>query len=94
MKKIFMLLALMSVTLPHIGAENKRKPLTAEQKAFIVSRFCSEVKYNFVHYDKLKFDWDSLCMAQLPELVATRNDAEFVNGLEALNACLRDDIHL
>lgn len=45
MKKIFMLLALISVTLPHIGAENKRKPLTAEQKAFIVSRFCSEIKY-------------------------------------------------
>lgn len=85
-----MILALMSAALPHIGAENKREPLTAEQKAFIVSRFCSEVKYNFVHYDKLKFDWDSLCMAQLPELVATRNDAEFVNGLKALNARLQD----
>lgn len=89
MKKIVLLLilAIIGASDFYVGA---KAPLTVEQKAFIVSRFCSEIKYNFVHYDKLKFDWDSLCMASLPKLCATKNDADFIKGLKRLNARLCD----
>ncbi len=44
------------------GQANEKK-LSASEKAYILSRFCTEVKYNFTYFDKLKFDWDSLCAA-------------------------------
>lgn len=90
MKKAILFLALLVMTMTPIGAKNVSEPLSAPQKAYIVSKFCTEVKYNFVHYDKLTFDWDSLCMAQMPMLVSTKDDAEFVKGLKALNARLQD----
>lgn len=61
--------------------------LTASEKSFVLSRLCSEVKYNFVHYSELAFDWDSLCLASLPVLTATRTDDEFIEGLKRL--CVR-----
>lgn len=90
MKKFALFILLLAMIIPSINAANVVKPLTESQKAFIVAKFCAAVKYNFVHYDKLKFDWDSLCMAQLPTLVSTKDDAGFVKGLEALNARLQD----
>lgn len=90
MKKFALFILFLAMIIPSINAANVVKPLTESQKAFIVAKFCAAVKYNFVHYDKLKFDWDSLCMAQLPTLVSTKDDAGFVKGLEALNACLHD----
>lgn len=68
----------------------KRASLTIDQKAFIVSRFCTEIKYNFVHYNKLTFDWDSLCMSELPKLCKTENDDDFIKGLKRLNSKLSD----
>lgn len=71
------------------GQETENK-LDASQKAFVLSRLCSEVKYNFVHYNKLAFDWDSLCMANLPLLTATQTDDDFIEGLKYLCAQLKD----
>ncbi|RHJ79129.1 S41 family peptidase [Parabacteroides sp. AM08-6] len=64
--------------------------LDAPKKAFILSRFCSEVKYNFVHYNKLKINWDSLCIANLPRLTATHSDEEFMDELKKICAQLHD----
>lgn len=66
------------------------KSIDATQKAFILSRFCTEVKYNFVHYDKLGFDWDSMCMASLTALTATESDEEFIDEMKKLCVKLHD----
>ncbi len=51
------------------------------QKAAIVTRFASEVKYNYAGYGNLGFDYDSLCRAELPSLVDTGSDEEFSDKL-------------
>lgn len=93
MKKIMIcLLLLLSIFVnagPVHGQAGENK-MDASQKAFVLSRFCSEVKYNFVHYNDLTFDWDSLCRANLPLLTATGSDDAFLVGLKALCAQLRD----
>lgn len=64
--------------------------LNASEKAYILSRFCTEVKYNFAFYPKLDFNWDSLCIASLPALVATSSDEDFVKEMQRLCAKLHD----
>ena len=64
--------------------------LNASQKAYLLSRFCKEVKYNFAFYNQLDFDWDSLCIASLPDLTATPSDEAFLKGMQALCARLQD----
>lgn len=62
----------------------------AAEKAYVLSRFCTEVKYNFAYYNKLAFDFDSLCMASLPSLAATSSDDDFLKAMQALCARLDD----
>lgn len=77
-----------------LGLENHfaygETKLSASQKAYILSRFCTEIKYNFASYNKLKFDWDSLCFASLPKLAATSSDEDFIKEMQALCARLHD----
>lgn len=64
--------------------------MDASRKAYVLSRFCTEVKYNFAFYDKLGFNFDSLCRASLPALAATASDDDFLKGMQALCATLKD----
>lgn len=72
------------------GQTESENKLDAAKKAYILSRLCTEVKYNFVFYNKLDFDWDKLCMDSMPTLVTTSSDEEFVKGLQKLCVQLRD----
>ena len=49
-----------------------KNDLTPYQKAAIATRFASEVKYNFAGYGKFAQNYDSICRAELPNLVNTR----------------------
>ncbi|MCS2892201.1 S41 family peptidase [Parabacteroides faecis] len=91
MKKIItsLLFGTILCIVPACGQSEKNE-LDATQKAFIVSRFCTEVKYNFVHYNNLTYNWDSLCITSLPSLTATQSDEDFINGLKQLCAQLHD----
>lgn len=91
MKPIFTLLGIILFlhSAPCFGQTPKSK-LSATDKAFILSRFNTEVKYNFAFYDKLGFDLDSLCMASMPALTATYSDDDFLKGMQALCSRLRD----
>ncbi len=64
--------------------------LTPAQKASIVTKFGTEVKYNFAHLDKLPCNWDSLYMAHLSPIVATSTDEAFLDSLKLLCATLKD----
>lgn len=91
MKKILVLLiACLSVGRISVYGQAVENELDASKKAYVLSRFCTEVKYNFAFYNKLDFDWDSLCVASIPALVATASDEDFLKGMKELCAQLND----
>lgn len=67
-----------------------KNDLTPYQKAAIATRFASEVKYNFAGYDKFAQNYDSICRAQLPNLVNTQSDEEFSEKLQLFANLLKD----
>ncbi|TQK06870.1 S41 family peptidase [Herbaspirillum sp. SJZ107] len=65
--------------------------LSEDEKVAGLSKFWSEVKYNFVYVDTLKaIDWDRLYLEYLPKVRATRSTAEYYKVLMALCARLQD----
>ena len=68
-------------------AKNDLKPY---EKAAIATRFASEVKYNFAGYGKFAQNYDSICRAELPNLVNTQTDEEFSDKLQLLANRLKD----
>lgn len=90
MKNIFVIIVcLLTLYIPSFS-QTTESGLGPAEKAYILSRFCTEVKYNFAFYDKLTFNWDSICSASMPALVSTTDDEEFVKGMKALCAKLKD----
>ncbi len=70
--------------------QTEKNGLSAAEKAYILSSFCTEVKYNFAFYDQLDFNWETACADALPALAATSTDDEFLRGMQALCARLHD----
>ena len=68
-------------------AKNDLKPY---EKAAIATRFASEVKYNFAGYGKFAQNYDSICRAELPNLVNTQTDEEFSDKLQLFANLLKD----
>jgi C-terminal processing protease CtpA/Prc len=71
---------------PALGSNN----LTPAQKAAILTRFAAEVKYNFVHYDRLTCNFDSLCYARFDTIVNHTDDYDFQRQMALLCAQLHD----
>lgn len=90
MKKRTILISVIAALHSILYAQSFERELTPEEKAYVLSKFCTEVKYNFVHYDKLKINWDSLCKARMQELTSTGTTEEFENGMRKLAAELHD----
>lgn len=70
-----------------ISAKNDLQPY---EKAAIVTRFASEVKYNFAGYGRFGQDYDSICRAELPEIVNTATDEELGQKFQLLANRLND----
>lgn len=87
MSKFFCFLTCLIFAAVHLSAANQ---LTPAQKASIVTKFGTEVKYNFAQQDKLPCNWDSLYMARLPQIVNTPTDEAFLDSLKLLCATLKD----
>jgi len=64
--------------------------ISDKEKLYSLSLFWSESKYNFMNYDNLKFDWDSLYKSFIPRVLDTRNDFEFYRELKAFASQLSD----
>ena len=73
-----------------IYAQTESDNLSDIDKAYILGRLSSEVKYNYVFYYDLAFDWDSLCQASLPNVLESNTFNEFVSKLNLVTAKLRD----
>ena len=67
-----------------------KNDLMPYQKAAIATRFASEVKYNFAGYGKFAQNYDSICRAELPDLVNTQTDEEFSDKLQLFANLLKD----
>ncbi|MCG2586342.1 S41 family peptidase [Massilia sp. TS11] len=65
--------------------------ISEDEKIAGLSKFWSEVKYNFVYSDKLKeLDWDKLYLEYLPRVRASKSTAEYYRLLMELCARLQD----
>lgn len=86
MKQVFVFLFVLVLCLCAF-AKNDLRPY---EKAAIATRFASEVKYNFAGYGRFAQNFDSICHAELPNLVNTASDEEFSRQLQLLANRLRD----
>ena len=68
-----------------------RENISEDEKLAGLSKFWSEVKYNFVYVEKLKeLDWDRLYLETIPKVRATASTAEYYRVLMELCAKLQD----
>ena len=70
-----------------ISSENT---LSDTEKIVGLSKCWSEAKYNFVYFDRLTFNWDSLYQATIPVVLSTKNDFEYYRELQHFVAVLKD----
>lgn len=68
-----------------------QEELSEDERIAGLSKFWSEVKYNFVDTERLaKLDWDGLYLRTLPKVRAARRTADYYRVLSALCAQLGD----
>jgi carboxyl-terminal processing protease len=66
------------------------KVLTEDQRLYGLSQIWSETKYNFVYYDQLKIDWDSLYQATIPKVRMAKTTIAYYDELRHFAAQLND----
>ncbi|MDR0603333.1 MAG: hypothetical protein LBG80_03410 [Bacteroidales bacterium] len=64
--------------------------ISMKDKLLALSMFWSEVRYNFVFYDQLTFDWDSLYQTYIPLVMETKNNVEFDELMQKFVGSLQD----
>lgn len=69
---------------------NAKNSLQPYEKAAIATCFASELKYNFAGYGRFAQNFDSICRAELPNIVNTATDEEFSQHLQLLANRLHD----
>ena len=90
MKKLICFLVCSTIACCIYAQENSRRSLSDVEKIVGLSKCWSGVKYNFVYFDKLAFDWDSLYQATIPTVLATKTDFEYFRELQRFIASLKD----
>lgn len=66
------------------------KTLSDTEKIVGLSKCWSEAKYNFVYFDRLTFNWDSLYQTTIPVVLASKTDFEYYRELQRFVATLHD----
>ena len=64
--------------------------LSAADKLYGLSKFWSEVSYNFAYFDHAKINWDSTYRAYIPKVLATKNTWEYYRLMQQFCALLKD----
>ncbi|HPS71097.1 MAG TPA: S41 family peptidase [Bacteroidales bacterium] len=73
-----------------IGVKEIPNTIKTEDKLYHLSRLWSEAKYNFVNIDQIRFDWDSLYYAYIPQIMKSENDYAYFRLLKKFYASLND----
>lgn len=88
MNKYLYILVVLLISAACINASDHH--LKPEHKSSILTKFSTEVKYNFVNLDQLKYDWDSLITESYESIVYSPDDSIFYCELKRLCAKLND----
>ena len=73
-----------------IPVKSQDRVLTDAEKILGLSRLWEGVRSNFVYYDQLKFDWDSLYEASIPKVMEIKDTYTYLEELESLTASVKD----
>lgn len=74
-----------------IKAQNQPvKSLSDGEKILGLSQVWSEVKYNFVYFDKIQIDWDSLYQSAIPAVLKTSSTQSYYDELRKFIAHAKD----
>jgi carboxyl-terminal processing protease len=87
MKKIAIILLMLIST--NLFAQITDK-ISETEKIYTLSKVWSEMKRNFVFYDRLEFDWDSLYIKNIDRVKETKNDFEFYMIMKEFVASVKD----
>jgi carboxyl-terminal processing protease len=64
--------------------------LTDDERQYGLAQIWSAARYNFVYFDQLKYDWDSLYKATIPKVRQAKNDRAYYDVLRWFAAQLND----
>ena len=73
-----------------IGIRDLPNNITNTEKVYWLGQIWSEIKYNFVNIDRIKFDLDSLYKSYIPLVIITKNDYEYYKILKKFTANMHD----
>ncbi len=73
-----------------IGVNKLPSQISQSDKLFYLSKIYSELKYNFVNFDHLGFDFDSLYRAAIEHVMPTENDFNYYMELKRFLACFNE----
>ncbi|MGZ5255753.1 MAG: S41 family peptidase [Flavitalea sp.] len=93
MKKLavkFTIILLFTIISVIKAQEKSGNSLSDADKVFGLSQVWSEVKYNFVYFDKIQLDWDSLYNATLPSVLKTTSTQSYYDELRRFIAHAKD----
>jgi hypothetical protein len=88
--KAFITLSLLVAALNVFGQVDTVSNLPDADKAWGLTKFYTEAKYNFVYFDKARLDWDSAYRAFLPQVLATKSTYAYYRTLLRFCALLKD----
>lgn len=72
------------------GGSAQERTLSDTEKIIGLSRLWEGVRSNFVYYDKLQLDWDSLYEASIPKILETKDSYSYIKELERIVAYAQD----
>lgn len=83
---VFVLITLVIKSQPYVNMPE----LSPTSKILGLSRLWEGVRNNFVYYDQLSFNWDSLYAVNLNKVLETKDAYEYIKILERMTALLKD----
>ena len=89
MKNIYIVTLISFACISSYGQE--LNTLSPSQKIYGLSKFWSEVNYNFAYFDNVPtLNWDSTYIAYIPKVLETRSDIDYYNLLTRFAVLLKD----
>jgi len=91
MKKPYLFLLILFCLPVILKAQAMRDTVSRADKLYALSMIWKEADYNFVFFDKQPhLNWDSLYVAYIPKILATKNVYEYIKVLSAFTSTLKD----
>src|ERR1700761_8877977 len=91
MKKLYTLTLLLFSLSVSLRAQSMHDTVSREDKLYSLAKIWKEADYNFVFFDKVPdLNWDSLYVAYIPKILATKNVYQYHKVLSSFIGKLKD----